>query len=165
MKFKIFMISIVSVVLLTIGFISIYISATKPVKTGETKAIERAEKETNLVSVTSVDWFHYTDSYYVIKGKNDKDKEIFVWVPEDAKKDIIVKEKNEGMSEKELLNFVRGGLTTLSNDKKPKEIIRVKLGMVENAPAYEITYRDQEDRYSILYVDFYNGEWYRVYNL
>lgn len=69
------------------------------------------------------------------------------------------------MSEKELLNFVRGGLTTLSNDKKPKEIIRVKLGMVENAPAYEITYRDQEDRYSILYVDFYNGEWYRVYNL
>lgn len=165
MKFKTFMISIVTVVLLTIGFISIYISATKPVKTGESQAIERAEKDTNLVSVTSVDWFHYTDSYYVIEGKNDKGKEIFVWVPEDAKKDIIVKEKNEGMSEKELLNFVKSGLTTISNDRKPKEIIRIKLGMVEDAPAYEITYRDQEDRYSILYVDFYNGEWYRVYNL
>lgn len=165
MKFKITIITIVLAVLIAIGCVSLYVSATKPLKNGKEAAIERAKNEAGLTEVISADWFHYTENYYVIDGKDTKDDELYVWVPEDSKKDIFIKKKSAGMSEKELLNFIQSGLGDLSNDKKPKKIIRIKLGMIDNAPAYEVTYRDQENRYSILYVDFYHGEWYRVYNL
>ena len=57
------------------------------------------------------------------------------------------------------------GLPDLSQGSRPREILRIKYGMVENTPVYEVTYIDQHNRYSILYLDFYEGEWYRVFNL
>ena len=37
--------------------------------------------------------------------------------------------------------------------------------MIDKNPVFEITYLDQRNRYSILYLDFYAGEWFKVYNL
>jgi len=100
----------------------------------------------------------------VIKGKNRDGENIIVWVPKAKDKDITVKKESEGLTEREALAMVREGLA-LKDDQRPKEIVRVKLGMIENTPVYEISYIDQKGRYSFLYIDFYEGNWYRVYNL
>lgn len=160
------LISIFSLLFLTvIGVVIVYFSATAPVKNGEEVAIERAKSETDLVEVGEIDWFHYNDQYFVIKGKNNHGESIHVWVPDDEEQEIMVKNAKEGLTEDEVIKLVNHGLDDFSSDKRPKNIISIKLGMVENAPAYEITYKDQKNRHSILYLDYYNGDWYRVYNL
>lgn len=151
--------------LIIIGSVIIYFSSTSPIKSGEEAAVERAKAEIDLTEVSSIEWFHYLDKYYVITGKNDNGEKIHVWVPEDDKKEVLVKNAKEGLSEEEAIHIIQNGLDDFSSEKRPKKIISIKLGMVEDAPAYEITYKDQKNRHSILYLDYYNGDWYRVYNL
>jgi uncharacterized protein YpmB len=153
-----------SLFLIVIGLIIVYYSATSSIKKGEEVAVERAKKEASLAEVDSVDWFHYLDEYYVIQGKNKKGEKIHIWVPVDEKKEMIVKKATEGLTEKEVTTLIHK-LDNFSSDKRPKNIISIKLAIVEDAPAYEITYKDQKNRHSILYLDYYKGEWYRVYNL
>ncbi|WP_033828569.1 cell wall elongation regulator TseB-like domain-containing protein [Bacillus andreraoultii] len=162
---KVTLISILTILLVTLGSIFLYNSATKPLEDGKNEAIKRAKEEVNLTKVTNIDWFHYTDSYYVIEGVTADNKEIYVWVPEDKNGTVHVENKKAGMSKDKVKAFVFNELNDISRDKRPKEIMKIKLGMIEEAPAYEITYRDQENRYSILYIDYFNGDWYRVYNL
>ncbi|REJ30535.1 MAG: hypothetical protein C6W56_02595 [Caldibacillus debilis] len=153
------------VVLFILGLAAyVYQSASNPLRTEEESALERALAETPLVKAEKVDWFHYLDQYVVIKGKNRDGENIIVWVPKAKDKDITVKKESEGLTEREALAMVREGLA-LKDDQRPKEIVRVKLGMIENTPVYEISYIDQKGRYSFLYIDFYEGNWYRVYNL
>ena len=42
---------------------------------------------------------------------------------------------------------------------KPKQIVKVKLGAENDIPLWEITYIDQEDRYTYYYLEFQNGEY------
>lgn len=143
----------------------IYQQTTQPLKIKEDKAIQLAKEKTSLKSVDKLDWFHYFDAYYVIQGKNDNNENIIIWVPDDKDKEIIVKKANEGLSEEEVISLLFNGIDSFQDEKRPKEIINIKLGMIEDVPVYEVTYRDQKNRYSFLYIDFYEGSWYRVYNL
>ena len=148
-----------------IGLPWLYKAATDPVTDGKEKAVQRAKEETDLQEVNSVDWFHYKHSYYVIDGKDRKGTEVFVCVPYDPQDKIIIVNKNDGLSEEEAIRVLNSGSLNIANDKRPKKIIDIKPGVVNDSPAYKITYIDMEDRYSFLYIDFYKGEWYRIYNL
>ncbi|MCU9613683.1 DUF5590 domain-containing protein [Caldibacillus lycopersici] len=166
MKQKIIIIVLFLVVIIAIGLVLVYHFSTDDLKQDKDLAVERAKEFTNITTVETIEWFHYIDNYYVIKGKNNKKESIIVWVPDNPKnKEIVVKKAKDGLAEEEVVSLLSNGLDNFSNDKRPTEIIDIKLGMVDNAPAYEITYRDQKNRYSIIYIDFYKGDWYRVYNL
>lgn len=146
------------------GLFVVHYKAAYALSTDEEKAIGRAKREAELVEVKTIDWFHYLDQFFVIEGTNNKGEQIYCWVPNSQKEKVIVKKVTEGLTKNELMDKVHK-LPDLSAEQKPKKILKLKLGMVEDSPAYEVTYIDQSDRYSILYIDFYNGEWYRVYNL
>lgn len=162
---KFTLISLLTILLVTLGSVFLYISATKPLENEKNAAIKRANEEVKLTKITNIDWFHYTDSYYVIEGVTTDNKEVYVWVPEDKNKTVHVENKKTGMSKDKVKAIVFNELNDITSDKRPKEIMNIKLGMIEDTPAYEITFRDQKNRYSILYIDYYNGDWYRVYNL
>ena len=78
-----------------------------------------------------------------------------------------MKKKSEGIPEKKLCKSWLNKLQekAMSQKPKPKEIIKVKLGAQNDIPLWEITYIDQEDRYTYYYLEFQNGAYAGHYSI
>ncbi|MBE7118896.1 DUF5590 domain-containing protein [Bacillus cereus] len=132
----------------------------------ESKSVEIAKEKAKLTKVKSVDYYNGKSSYTVVQGTDEKGEQIIVWVP-DKKGNVLVKKKSEGISEKEALQRLAEQATG-KGDKpkpKPKQIVKVKLGAENDIPLWEITYIDQEDRYTYYYLEFQNGEYAAHYSI
>ncbi|WP_102274782.1 cell wall elongation regulator TseB-like domain-containing protein [Cytobacillus massiliigabonensis] len=148
---KIIIISIFIILIVLVSGIFIYQQALKPVKSAEEKAVQTAMEETELTKAEDFYLYNGQETYYVVKGKNEKGKNIYVWIPEKEGR-IIVRKQSDGVSEKE-------AVSKLLEEKNPKEIISVRLGMEKNIPLWEIYYRSEGDLINYYYVDFQTGEW------
>jgi uncharacterized protein YpmB len=150
---KIIIISIFIILIALVSGIFIYQNALKPVKTAEEKAVQMAKEETELTIAEDFYLYNGQETYYVVKGKNEKGTNIYVWIPEKEGR-IIVRKQSDGVSEKEAIN-------KLLEEKNPKEIVSVRLGMEKNRPLWEIYYRSEGDLINYYYVDFETGKWWK----
>ncbi|PEX92291.1 MULTISPECIES: cell wall elongation regulator TseB-like domain-containing protein [Bacillus cereus group] len=132
----------------------------------ESKSVEIAKEKAKLTKVKSVDYYNGKSSYTVVQGTDEKGEQIIVWVP-DKKGNVLVKKKSEGISEKEALQRLADQATGKGDEPKPKpkQIVKVKLGAENDIPLWEITYIDQEDRYTYYYLEFQNGEYAAHYSI
>ncbi|KAB2338294.1 peptidase [Cytobacillus depressus] len=148
---KVIIISLLIFVIFLGSGIFVYFNAVEPVKAAEKKAVEMAMKETRLIHVEDFQLYHGQETYYIVKGKNREGKSIYVWIPEKDGK-IIVRKVADGVTKKQAIDKLR-------QEKSPKEIISVRLGMEKNIPLWEIYYRTDGDLINYYYVDFKTGEW------
>lgn len=134
--------------------INVYLNATEPVQAAEEKAVEIAAKETNLTSFRDFQLYSGEETYYVMTGTNPKNEDVYIWISE-KNHQIITRNTKSGITKKEALN-------KLYEDKKPEEIIEVRLGIARlqktDRPAWEIYYRNNSDTINYYYVDFDTGE-------
>ncbi|AXK17642.1 MULTISPECIES: cell wall elongation regulator TseB-like domain-containing protein [Bacillus] len=132
----------------------------------ESKSVEIAKEKAKLTKVTSVDYYNGKAAYTVVQGVDEKGEQTIVWVP-DKKGNVLVKKKSEGISEKEALQKLAEQATGKGDEPKPKpkQIVKVKLGAENDIPLWEITYIDQEDRYTYYYLEFQNGEYAGLYSM
>ncbi|WP_216829212.1 cell wall elongation regulator TseB-like domain-containing protein [Alkalihalobacterium elongatum] len=134
-----------------------YQTMRSPITEQEQLAIERALNETELSVVDDVSFYHGTEPYIVVKGRTDQDDTgLIAWVGEEER--IIVKNVADGLSKEEVRHFAQ-------NELAPKELISVRLGIENRLPIYEITYIDENDRYSFYYITFEEGTFVKRYSL
>lgn len=144
-------------VLCFIGFVGgAYIKALQPKKDAGEEAFAKAKKAGGLKTMEEFYLYNGQAAYEVVIGKAENGSKKVVWVPEDEKKKIVVKNYKEGKTKKEILSIAREKLN-------PKKIISVKLGMEKNVPLWEVTYLDSSDHYNYDYYDFKTGEWLKYY--
>jgi uncharacterized protein YpmB len=110
-----------------------------------------AKEKVELSEVEDFHIYHGTETVSVLEGKNKKGENIIVWIPEKSKKVIWDKRKN-GISKEDAVQ-------RLLEEKSPKKIISVKLGMENSIPLWEIYYRSENNLINYYYVDFKTGEW------
>ncbi|MGM0899872.1 MAG: DUF5590 domain-containing protein [Bacillota bacterium] len=147
-------ISIVILLASSVGLISVYLNATKPLRIAEKKAIEIAKQETNLTDFHDFQLSNGESTYFVLRAKNPNEEEVYVWISE-ADGKALIKKVSSGVTEEEAVQ-------TVYSNKDPKEIISVRLGMTKiqktTRPAWEIYYRTDNGRLNYYYVDFETGE-------
>ncbi|MGG1675170.1 DUF5590 domain-containing protein [Neobacillus sp. NRS-1170] len=131
--------------------IKVYFSAVEPVKAAEEKALLLANKKVQISNVEDFHIYNGLETVNVIEGKNNEGEKIIVWIPEKSKKVIVKKAKN-GLTKNEAVK-------KLLQEKKPKKIISVRLGMEKNIPLWEIYYRSENNLINYYYVHFETGEW------
>ncbi|WML59959.1 DUF5590 domain-containing protein [Neobacillus sp. PS2-9] len=149
---KKWILSIVIFFVVLIGiFIKVYLSAMNPVKAAEEKAVLLASKKAQLTEIQDFHLYNGLETVNVIEGKNKKGDKIIVWIPEKSKKVFVKKAKN-GLSKEEAVQ-------KLLQEKNPKKIISVRLGMEKNIPLWEIYYRSENNLINYYYVHFETGEW------
>lgn len=149
---KKWILSIVIFFVVLIGIlIKVYLSAMNPVKTAEEKAVLLASKKAQLSELQDFHLYNGLETVNVIEGKNKKGDKIIVWIPEKSKKVFVKKAKN-GLSKEEAVQ-------KLLQEKNPKKIISVRLGMEKNIPLWEIYYRSENNLINYYYVHFETGEW------
>ncbi|MBY0595428.1 cell wall elongation regulator TseB-like domain-containing protein [Bacillus bingmayongensis] len=156
MKKWIFAIIIVIVAIVLYG-VHVYNATMEKKIPKESKVVEIAKEKAKLTKVKTVDYYNGKSSYAVVQGVDEKGEQIIVWVPE-KKGNVLVRKKNEGISEKKALQIVAG-------ERKPKELVKVKLGAENDVPLWEITYIDQEDRYTYYYLEFQDGKYAGYYSI
>jgi uncharacterized protein YpmB len=132
-------------------FIKVYANAQEPLKTAEEKAVTLAKEKVEFDAVEDFHIYHGTETVNVLEGKNKKGDDIIVWIPEKSKKVIWEKRKN-GITKEDAVQ-------RLMDEKSPKKIISVKLGMENNIPLWEIYYRSENNLINYYYVHFKTGEW------
>ena len=165
MNRKIVISTVLFIAILGVSLVYIYVKGTGPLEEQYETALQRSREIVRFSVIDQMDWFHYDEAYTVIEGRDEDGTRLIVWVPEREDDDIRVAKASEGLSKSDALALLQNGLPELSDESRPREVIEVKYGLIENNPVYEISYYDRLDRYSILYLDFYKGEWFKVYNL
>ncbi|WJE54148.1 DUF5590 domain-containing protein [Bacillus cereus] len=147
------------IVIVAIGLYGVHVyNATMEKKIPkESKAVEIAKEKAKLTKVKSVDYFNGQSSYAVVQGVDEKGEKVIVWVPE-KKGDVLVKKQSEGISEKDALQIV-------AKEQKPKQFLKAKLGAEKNVPLWEVTYIDDENRYSYYYLAFKDGKFIQRYSI
>ncbi len=151
---KIIIIILIIVAVGISGASVVYINAMSPIKEAKQRAIQIAQEETTLVEVDDFSLYHGQETYYILKGKDNEGTSIYVWIPEKEEK-IIVRKQADGITEQEAIN-------KLKEEKHPKEIISVRLGIEKDIPLWEIYYRTDGDLINYYYVDFKTGDWLKT---
>jgi uncharacterized protein YpmB len=145
-------IPLIILVLISIGiFIKVYLTAIDPVSAAEKKAVVLAKEKVHLSEVQDFHIYNGLETVNVIEGKNKKGDNIIVWIPEKSKK-VFVEEAKNGLSKEKAVQ-------RLYNEKNPKQVISVRLGMENDIPLWEIYYRSENNLINYYYVHFNTGEW------
>ncbi|MBO0958184.1 DUF5590 domain-containing protein [Neobacillus sp. MM2021_6] len=150
-KWIIFLVLFLLVIIGT--FIKVYFSALEPVKMAEKKAVTLANKKVQIDKVEDFHLYNGLEKVNVIEANDKKGEKIIVWIPDKSKK-VFVKKAKDGLSKEEAVQ-------KLLQEKKPKKIISVRLGMQKNIPLWEIYYRSDNNLINYYYVLFETGEWYQ----
>lgn len=148
------LISILVIAVITGIMVNVYLNATEPVKAAEKKAVKIASKETELTDFSEFSLYSGEETYYVMKGMNSKQEDVYIWINE-KNHDVVTRNAKKGITKKEALN-------KLYEEKNPRQILEVRLGMARiqktDRPAWEIYYRNNSDTINYYYVDFDTGE-------
>ncbi len=84
------------------------------------------------------------------------------------KGDTVVREKRAKVFlKKEAIQrtIEQVGNESKESKSKPKEIMKVKLGFENDVPLWEVTYIDDDNRYSYYYLEFKDGKFLRRYSI
>lgn len=142
---------IVFVVVIVGVFAKVYITAREPVNAAAKKAVPLAKEKAGLTEVTAFHLYHRKETVDVVEGKNSKGEKLIVWIPEKSKK-VIVKKAKSGVTKEEAIQ-------KLLNEKRPKKIVSVRLGLEDGTPIWEIYYLSDGNLMNYYNVRFDNGEW------
>lgn len=140
--------------LLAVGIFAgaaIYQPAMAQKAEGHNQAIKKAEAAAHLTEVDQARTFVGKEKHFIISGKNDKNDSVFVWVPENKKQNILFKAKNEGISENQAIAVLRdGGIA--------RDVIGIQLAREGDVLLWEVAYMNQDNQYTLCYIDFSNGK-------
>lgn len=143
------------IIVLIVAAFLYFRQAEKPVTNAETEALDRISGQVDLK--TTDKFYLYNgpkEVYYVLTGKNSKDKKIIVWVPKKKSDKVYVKFASDGITESQARDKV-------VKEKNSAKILHVTLGMEKETPIWEVAYLDKNDKLNYFDINFETGEWYR----
>ncbi|CAN7348205.1 cell wall elongation regulator TseB-like domain-containing protein [Rossellomorea sp. LjRoot5] len=149
-------ITIIVLLFIVIGIsasVLLYQVSRNPLDHQRDLALKRVKDETAIVKVEDTSFYNGSKSYVVVTGENEQKEKLVAWVP-DKKGKIIEKKWANGITKDQAIN-------KLNDEKKPKELLSVRLGYESVGPVWEMTYLDQQDNLNYYYLLFSSGEWWR----
>lgn len=147
-------IGLLIIFIVSVSFLLYY--SIQPLKMEEEKAFSIALEQSSLVEVKDFHWFRYEEEYYVVTGLNQDGEETIVWINAENREVTVEHKVSEGLSEEEVLEDFK-------DEWNMKEIIEMKLGYANKRPLWEITFIDEDNKYTFLQVSFLTGDWIRYY--
>ncbi len=136
----------------------IYHKASEPIKDAQALAIEDTMKSLKLHEIIDVSFFNGDEAFQVVHALDEKDEEIFVWIPEKKPEEVVIEKAENGISKEQVKQYALAELDI-------KKIQNIRLGMKHNIPVWEITFIDSSNRYSFYYLHFNGKTWLENYRL
>lgn len=136
---------IAGVVLLFIIFFSIifYVRASRPLRQARQEAVVIAEKTAKIKTVDDFYWFTRKGSYFTVSGKNDKNQQLLVVIPESGK-NVRIYQQDDGITAKKAQQ-------TIAHRYKNESFKKTSFGLFKKKPVWEVvTSDDKGNNYYLL---------------
>jgi uncharacterized protein YpmB len=150
----VFLLSLAAIILVTVFY-----SANKPIASAKSQAIEEAIGTGQIMNAEYAQLYNGNASSVTVFGVDGTGVETAVFV--DGKTEGNFKEVKlaDGITAEKAVENVKQELDV-------KKILHVKLGMEEDAPVWEVTFKNENGKLNYVYVFFESGQWWkRILNL
>lgn len=113
--------------------------------------------QTPMKKVEKIERFHGDEAYHIVYGINEQSEKVIIFYPLEGKeKNIEVINESDMLSENEILNKWKSTCDSC-------QLIKVSPAINEDTILWEITYRDEKDRYVLHYYSIEDGTTVEAY--
>lgn len=152
------------VILFVVAWIVYFSFFYRSIMQSKTEGFEQTEKivsEALQMKVEEIYHFQEEEAYHILFTTDDQNKKWFVFVPlskEIKKENFIVLEADNVLSKSTIESNWKKSCTNC-------ELVMSKPAMIDNIPLWELTYKDEANRYVIEYVTLRDGTTYEQLRL
>ena len=140
--------------LVIIGTIFLYQQSTTTYTRAKADTVAFVRERTNLDRVSDFHWFNGTETFLTVTGTNEEGQERIYIVQQDGGQITSFSAENT-ISEQEAVRMTREA-------RNPVKILNARIGMIDDTPVWEISYRNENDRLGYYIVNLQTGEWIRT---
>ncbi len=137
-----------------VGSIFIYHRANAPRARAENETITYLSERTDLDQAEHFYWYNGSETTFSIRGFNEEEVEKLYIVRQDGG-EIKTFDVADTMTEQEAIRQTREA-------REPKRILDAKVGLMDDTPIWEVSYRNENDRLGYYIIDLQTGEWIRT---
>ena len=146
-----FLTGIIVVVLLVI--LSLFMASDRSVNQAKQETIKLVEVDHKVQKVNKFYWLTNTEAtYFSLDFQDEKDQQVYAIVAREGgdihyftSKDIISEEDAQA-------------ITVADNEDHLKDILQARLGLLDNQPIWEVTFKADNDTMTYYYVDAETGK-------
>lgn len=141
-------------ILLIVGVTTVLNKSVSPLKQARAETIDLAERQADLVEADDFYWYNGNETYLTVTGKNSLDEEIVVIVKQEGGTIEVVDQKD---------TFAKGdAIRKVAELESPVRILEARIGIHENLPIWEISFRQENGRIGFTMLSLGTGEWIRT---
>lgn len=137
-----------------VGAIYLYQSAHAPYAQAEDETITFLSERTDLDQVEDFYWYNGEVTTFSVRGFNEAEKEKYYIVRSEGGA-ISTYDASETVTEQEARRQTREA-------REPKRILNAKVGLMNDTPIWEVTYKNENDRLGYYIIHLETGEWLRT---
>ena len=151
------LILILILIISTIYSIFLFKDIQESKSTGYTETEKEVLQETDIESIHHITHFYDEKTYHIVFGETEHGEEKIVFVPKVKNKEkMTFIDSDEVLTKQEIKSL-------WENDCTKCQFIKVNPAMIKNNPLWEVTYRDDTDRYVLDYLSMYDGSRYEQF--
>lgn len=140
--------------LLIIGATTTLNKSLSPLRQAQAETIDLAERNADLVSAEEFYWYNGNETYLTVTGKNSVGEAIIVIVKQEGGA-IEVLNQDETLPKSEAIKKV-------AELEGPLRILEARIGIHEEIPVWEISFRQENGRIGYTMFSLSTGEWIRT---
>ena len=151
-KFVIGLVLLLSAVI--VGAIYVYQQSHNPYDRVESETIAFVSERTDLNQAEDFYWYNGTETYLTVQGFTE-DNEEKIYIVRQNGGNITEFAAEDTVSRQEAIQLTRQA-------REPDAILNARIGMVNDTPVWEISYRNQNERLGYYIIHLETGEWLRT---
>lgn len=151
-KFLIGLIVLMSAII--VATVVVYRRSVAPHNQAKEEATAIANREANITTVEDFYWYNGSETYFTITGTSDEGEELIAIIHQDSG-EVTTLPVEETFSESEAIHQV-------VNEKSPERILQARIGIEDERPIWEVSYRNENGRIGYYLMSLENGEWIRT---
>ena len=141
--------SILVLVIVTAFFVGV--SAQRPYKQAKLEAFELAKQKGDIQTPNHFYWYNGEETYFSVTGTSSNQEELVVFIQQDTGKVFVY--PGAGMITKE------EAISRVVEDKRPEKILEARMGLLNNEPIWEVSYKQQNGRLGYYVLSMETGQW------
>lgn len=139
-----------SIIIIIFGLFAVYNYVQRPKNQAQKEAYALAKKYAKVDQPDTFYWFNRKKTYFTVAGKNHSGQKVYVIIAKNGAK-INIYEQKKGYTQAEITKLVQ-------RLRHPKKITNIALGMYNNKPTWEVTYRNQSNKLCYDLIAFKTGK-------
>ena len=139
---------------LIVGFIYIYQQSQAPYASAREESIAYVTNRTDLTQPDEFYWYNGSETYFTVHGLTSNDEEMIYIVRQNGGH-ILSIPAEETVTKEQAIQQAR-------SNRSPDKILNAIIGMIDEIPVWEISYRNENGRLGYYIIDLKTGEWLRT---